>query len=66
MPILASARSGLPGIAGGERGFSRKSTIFHDSSTAMTPKSEASASGTSTQATMQSAPLACMSASMFE
>jgi hypothetical protein len=36
--MLASARSGLPGMAGGSAGFSTKSTMRRRSSTAITPK----------------------------
>src|SRR2546421_317305 len=51
--MLASARSGFPAIVGAELGFSRKSVLRNDSSTAMMPNSEACSIGTSTQPTMQ-------------
>jgi hypothetical protein len=64
MPMLASARSGLPGMAGGSAGFSTKSVMRRFSSTAITPKAVASARGTSMQPTVHFAPLATWSASI--
>ncbi len=57
MPMLASASSGWPGIAGGSAGFSTKSMTWLLAPTAITPKALASSRGTAMQATVQSRPL---------
>ena len=57
MPMLASAMSGWPGMAGGSVGFSMKSTIWCLASTAITPNALASARGTAMQPTVHSRPL---------
>jgi hypothetical protein len=57
MPMLASARSGLPGIAGGSAGFSTNSRMRRCASMCMTPKAVASMRGTSMQPTVHSAPV---------
>ena len=49
MPMLASAMSGWPGIAGGSAGFSRKPVIVRSASTAITPKALALSRGTAMQ-----------------
>ena len=64
MPMLASAMSGLPGMAGGLAGFSTKSVMCRRSSTAITPKALASLRGTSMQPTVQGRPSAAWSASI--
>ena len=66
MPMLASARSGLPSIGVGFSGFSLKSVIFIESSTVITPNSLACSIGTSTQATVHSLPRPTWSDSMCE
>ena len=64
MPMLASARVGLPGMAGGSAGFSTKSMMWSLSSIAITPKAVASMRGTAMQPTVHSRPLATWSASI--
>ena len=66
MPMLASARSGRPGIGVGCAGFSWKSTTRLFSSTDITPKAFASSSGTSMHATVRSAPRRTWSQMNFE
>ena len=51
---------------GGLAGFSTNSMIFSFSSTAMTPKADASSMGTGMQATVQRAPFSTWSISMRE
>ena len=64
MPMLASAWSGRPGTPGGFAGFSTKSVMFHNASTAITPKAFASSSGTSMHATVHWRALDTWSASI--
>ena len=66
MPMLASDRSGLPGIGGGSAGFSTNSMMERCSSMAITPKPLASSRDTSMQPTVTPRPLAAWSASMIE
>jgi hypothetical protein len=61
MPMLASAMSGRPGIAGGSAGFSTKPVTRRCASTCITPNATASMRGTSIQPTVQSAPLSTWS-----
>ena len=56
VPIDASAQPGLSGISGGFAGFSKKSRMRPSAPTCMTPNALASATGTSMQATVTSAP----------
>ena len=57
MPMLPIAQPGRSGISGGCSGFSTKETMRSCSSTAMMPSPVASATGSSTHATVTSAPL---------
>ena len=64
--MLASARPGLDGSGVGQAGFSSKATMRSSSSTTITPSPQASASGTSMQATDNSAPRTTCSCSITE